>query len=159
MEFDSYRMSTIPEENSLYSQTPGEPSPESIKFNKKNKENSHGQISPIHQKTLSQQLTADSENWSVVIPEDIYKIKNLDTGEIIDIRDENQETFPGQFKKILDLRGSNDDLEEFYRAKRKMNNSLWEAVERNDINRCKELLDKEEYGDMIAQTNTKGLND
>ncbi|CAG9317809.1 unnamed protein product [Blepharisma stoltei] len=160
MDPEVYRMSPIPEESSLMNSVSQDRESTETLLNKKTTEN--GLKSPnswSHQKTHSQQLTSDTDTWSVVIPEDIFKIKNLDTGEEIDIRDENQETFPGQVVKIFNLQGNQEDLEDFYKQKRKMNNSLWEAVERNDINRCKELLDRELYGDMVAQTNTKGLND
>lgn len=89
----------------------------------------------------------------------VFIIKNLDTGEEVDIRDENKNTYPFQLAKVLNLEGKQQELEDFYREKRKMNVNLWEAIERNDINLCKELLDREIYSDLIAQTNARGLND
>lgn len=52
-----------------------------------------------------------------------------------------------------------DETAENYNINPKANSDLWEAVERNDINRIKELLDKNRYGAMVAQPNAKGLNE
>ncbi|CAG9324763.1 unnamed protein product [Blepharisma stoltei] len=48
---------------------------------------------------------------------------------------------------------------ENYNINPKANTDLWEAVERNDIIRIKELLDRSRYGEMVAQPNARGLND
>ena len=93
------------------------------------------------------------------MPEEMFKIRNLDTGEEIDVRDENKTEFASQYTSVLSMKASKIELEEFYKEKRKMNQSLWAAVQRNDVNRCKELLDREIYGELVAQPNSKGLNE
>ena len=67
--------------------------------------------------------------------------------------------YPSVLAKVLNLESKQPELEIFYKEKRQMNARLWEAIERNDINLCKELLDREIYSDLVAQTNAKGLND
>lgn len=92
-------------------------------------------------------------------PTGLFIIKNLDTGEELDVRDENKESYPQQLAKVLNLENKQNELELFYKNKRETNAKLWQAIERNDINLCKELLDREIHGDLVAQTNAKGLND
>lgn len=58
---------------------------------------------------------------------------------------------------------SSNRLGQYYGAdyvnlKRKANNSLWEAVERNDIDMMKRLLDTKINGNLTADTNAPGLN-
>lgn len=89
----------------------------------------------------------------------IFVIKNLDTGEEVDVRDENKDSYASLLAKVLNLEYKQQELEEFYKEKRKMNVKLWEAIEHNDINLCKELLDREIYNDLIAQTNARGLDE
>ena len=92
-------------------------------------------------------------------PKNLFIIKNLDTGEELDVRDENKESYPQHLAKVLNLEDKQFELENFYKNKREMNSKLWQAIERNDINLCKELLDRDIYNDLVAQTNAKGLND
>jgi ankyrin repeat protein len=100
-----------------------------------------------------------TQSNSILYNEQKYTIKNLDTGEEVDIRDENKESYPIILAKVLNLESKQLEIENFYKEKRKNNSKLWEAVERNDINLCKELLDREIHADLVAQTNAKGLND
>ena len=44
-------------------------------------------------------LTSDEE-----IPDKIFTIKNLDTGEEIDLRDENKETFQNKFVRVVSIK-------------------------------------------------------
>jgi hypothetical protein len=44
--------------------------------------------------------------------ENVFKIKNLDTGEAIDLRDENQEAFTTQFARLTS-RDTCMELEDF----------------------------------------------
>lgn len=44
-------------------------------------------------------LTSDEE-----IPDKIFTIKNLDTGEEIDLRDENKETFQDKFVRVVSIK-------------------------------------------------------
>ena len=93
------------------------------------------------------------ESFNSSLPEEVFKIKNLDTGEEIDIRDENKEMFSSKVSKLL----SQD--QEFFRQRRKNNASLWEAIERNDVDKILDLLDTCKHGNFVAQANAKGLND
>ncbi|OMJ93575.1 hypothetical protein SteCoe_3411 [Stentor coeruleus] len=47
---------------------------------------------------------------------------------------------------------------DYMNLKRKANTSLWEAVERNDIDMMKKLLDPKNNGNITADTNAPGLN-
>ena len=111
--------------------------------------NRHKPFSADFSRSLNQTLASEQS----------YIIKNLDTGEVVDVRDENKEGYTKVIAKVLNLENKQAELDNFYKEKRKMNSMLWEAVERNDINLCKELLDREIYNDLVAQTNAKGLND
>lgn len=87
------------------------------------------------------------------LPEEAFKIKNIDTGEEIDLRDENKEIFSYRASKLI---GTNDN---FFKDRRKMNEALWEAVDRNDIDQVEKLINKKLYGNIAAHPNAKGLND
>ena len=108
----------------------------------------------MNKKTFGLEETFDTgppSNWHRTIrrslPDQCFKIRNLDTGEEIDVRD--------CFTKPLE----SSEIEQFHQKKRIINGSLWGAVERNDIKRCKELLNKEIYGNFAADPDSKGLND
>lgn len=91
--------------------------------------------------------------------EQMFIIKNLDTGEEIDVRDENKQVFPQKLATMTEMQGQRPEIEEFYKQKREVNTNLLECVERNDIDGVKELLDKTTQGALVAQANAKGLND
>jgi hypothetical protein len=48
--------------------------------------------------------------------------------------------------------------DQFVNLKRKMNIALWEAVEDNDAESVKKLLDGQKYSNFVAEPNAKGLN-
>lgn len=48
-------------------------------------------------------LRKQVENCIQAMPEEVFKIKNLDTGEEIDLRDENKEKFIHQITSVLKL--------------------------------------------------------
>jgi len=55
-----------------------------------------------------------SESWSYQMPDDMFKIKNLDTGEVIDIRDETKDKFITDFARVVNLDKANfSELEVF----------------------------------------------
>ncbi|OMJ89130.1 hypothetical protein SteCoe_8756 [Stentor coeruleus] len=96
---------------------------------------------------------------SLTPSKDIFIIKNLDTGDEIDIRDENKSSFPSQLAKLLNLETQKDDIEDFYIKKRHMNNQLLQAVKLNNLTLCQNLLNTKIYKDLISKTNAKGLDD
>ncbi|OMJ81432.1 hypothetical protein SteCoe_18108 [Stentor coeruleus] len=49
--------------------------------------------------------------------------------------------------------------DEYRNLRRKMNLTLWEYVEQNDLNFVKKMLDPEIYSNFAADPNAKGLND
>jgi Protein kinase domain/Ankyrin repeats (3 copies) len=59
---------------------------------------------------------------------------------------------------LIDKSGLSPESEEFKSLKRKMNTMLWEAVERNDIEEIKKLIDVNRNGNLCADTNSPGLN-
>ena len=59
-----------------------------------------------------------SDSFNSSLPSEIFRIKNIDTGEELDIRDENKETF-GRKASSFFLQD-----EEFVKERRKMNASL-----------------------------------
>ncbi|OMJ83362.1 hypothetical protein SteCoe_15766 [Stentor coeruleus] len=77
-----------------------------------------------------------------------------------DLSSENISFNPQNSKSTL---VSANNLSQYYSVdymnlKRKLNISLWEAVERNDIDMMKKLLDPKINGNLIADSNAPGLN-
>lgn len=93
------------------------------------------------------------DTFNSSLPDSVFKIKNIDTGEEIDLRDENKEMFGRKVKMFL-----NTD-EEYFKLRRSMNERLWEAIEQNDLGLVKNLIDKKKHGGLAAHANAKGLND
>ena len=53
-------------------------------------------------------------SWSHSMPEEMFKIRNLDTGEEVDIRDENKDMFIISLNKLLSLKNaSRRDIERY----------------------------------------------
>lgn len=86
-----------------------------------------------------------------------FKIRNTDTGEEIDLRDENKANFTQKLAKVLSE--SPKSLEDYCKQKRKVNEQLWKAIKDNDSSECRRLLDQSLLGEMTAQPNAKGLDD
>lgn len=53
-------------------------------------------------------------SWSHSMPEEMFKIRNLDTGQEVDIRDENKDRFLISLNKLLNLKNSSKcDIERY----------------------------------------------
>lgn len=71
----------------------------------------HSAVSPAH---VREGPKKHSESWSYQMPDDMFKIKNLDTGEVIDIRDETKDKFITDFARVVNLDKANfSELEVF----------------------------------------------
>lgn len=90
------------------------------------------------------------------ISENVFKIRNLDTGREVDVRDENRLSFAGHLASMLGM--PSDDLENFYLLRRARNLELLSAASRGNAERCKELLDKKVNGTLAAGINSRGPN-
>eukprot|EP00359_Climacostomum_virens_P001364 CAMPEP_0204897770 /NCGR_PEP_ID=MMETSP1397-20131031/917_1 /ASSEMBLY_ACC=CAM_ASM_000891 /TAXON_ID=49980 /ORGANISM="Climacostomum Climacostomum virens, Strain Stock W-24" /LENGTH=697 /DNA_ID=CAMNT_0052065545 /DNA_START=242 /DNA_END=2335 /DNA_ORIENTATION=- len=90
---------------------------------------------------------------------DIYMVKNLDTGESIDIRDENSHSFSASFTRVVGRCDKEIEIKEFFRKKQLVNYELCEAVKENKVARVRELLDPEISSGMTASLNSKWLDD
>lgn len=99
------------------------------------------------------QIRAGAENQSP-IADDAFKIRDLDTGKEIDIRDENRPSFAGHLANILGV--PLDDLENFYTIRRARNAELLQAAHQGNAQRCRELLDKKINGNLAAGINSRG---
>lgn len=64
-----------------------------------------------------------SEVTLQIVPDEAFTVKNLDTGQQVDIREENRESFFSKFTKLLNMK-TNEDIELIYKKKRKMNGLL-----------------------------------
>lgn len=53
---------------------------------------------------ISEDEGESSLNSDEEIPDKIFTIKNLDTGEEIDLRDENKETFHEKFVRVVSIK-------------------------------------------------------
>lgn len=85
-----------------------------------------------------------------------FKIRNLDTGGEIDVRDENRPSFAGKMARMMGI--PYDDLESFYSMRRARNIELLSAAQRGSPQRCRELLDKKVNGHLAAGVNSRGMN-
>lgn len=85
-----------------------------------------------------------------------FKIRNLDTGGEIDVRDENRPSFAGNMARMVGI--PYDDLENFYTMRRARNIELLSAAQRGSPQRCRELLDKKVNGHLAAGVNSRGSN-
>ena len=86
-----------------------------------------------------------------------FKIRNTDTGEEIDLRDENKANFTQKLAKVLSE--SPKSLEDYCKQKREVNEQLWRAIKDRDSQECSRLLDSNTLGELTAQPNAKGLDD
>ena len=91
--------------------------------------------------------------------EEVFKIKNLDSGQEIDIRNENKSSFLQEYSSVTDTPTSNEKLVAYYSSKQKMNQRLWDAAQTNQTEICKLLLNPKLYGNLIAQVNSRGIHD
>lgn len=101
---------------------------------------------------IPQSVTNTEE--SLPIAEAAFKIRDLDTGKEIDIRDENRPSFAGHLANILGV--PLDDLENFYTIRRIRNAELLQAAQQGNVQRCRELLDKKINGNLAAGVNSRG---
>ena len=88
-----------------------------------------------------------------------FLLTNLDTGERLDLRDENKADFPEKMSRLLTRESQLDSLTQFYLSKQQRNLILWEACKLNRPEVCRDLLDLSKYKDLVAQPNCKGLYD
>lgn len=88
-----------------------------------------------------------------------FKITNLDTGQEIDIRNENKAEFLDELSEITNTGEFSEVISTYFTQKQKMNKALWEAVENVQPEICKLLLSRKNYGDLVAQTNSRGQNE
>lgn len=101
-------------------------------------------------------------NHSSFASDQRFKIRNTDTGEEIDLRDENQTDFAQQLAQVLS--SSQQDLQEYWyllssTIKRRNNEALWEAIKGGNERECRELLKWEKWGELTAQVSAKGLDE
>lgn len=85
----------------------------------------------------------------------IFKIKNLDTGKQIDIRDENDENFLNELLDVVNTAEYSESMNLYFSRKREMNRALISAIENNQPEICKLLLSRKNYGELVAQTNAR----
>jgi len=100
-------------------------------------------------------------NLSSIATDQRFKIRNTDTGEEIDLRDENQTDFAQQLAQVLS--SSQQDVQEYWyhlssQTKRRNNEALWEAVKRGNERECRDLLKSGKWGELTAQVSAKGLD-
>ena len=98
------------------------------------------------------------EEQDIVRPlnESMYIIKNIDTGESIDIRAMNKENFIQDLSRMVE----NEDYDDFYSLQRKLNERLWTAVETNDYQHVEALLTPCQIDrGMVADVSALGLHD
>mmetsp|Transcript_31979 Transcript_31979/g.55121 ORF Transcript_31979/g.55121 Transcript_31979/m.55121 type:complete len:678 (+) Transcript_31979:70-2103(+) len=88
----------------------------------------------------------------------IFIVKNLDTGESLDMRNENSAQFPETYTRVLGDDATDLDVKEFFRKKQLLNFELCEASKENDVGRCRALLTPNTEG-LIAAVNSKWLDD
>ena len=112
----------------------------------------------VNEDAYVQRIPSPSKKY-IYESDEVFKIKNLDSGKEIDIRDENKSSFLQEYSSITDTPTNSENLIEYYSSKQKMNQRLWEAAQNNQIETCKLLLNTKLYGSLIAQVNSRGISD
>lgn len=90
--------------------------------------------------------------------EQIFRIRNLDTGEELDVRDENKDNYPYTMARVMQQEQESSSIQEHCRLKRKINLELLNCVSHNDLQGITDLLDTTQRGSLTAQVNAKGLD-
>lgn len=124
---------------------------------KLSEELSNGSITPmgsISEGTLAQNIPTSSFHPGIQLSDNLFHIKNIHTGQEINITAEEEGFFT-----VLNALISNEKYPEamnhINRQKDRMNQALWEAANNNDADLCKLLLDKKFYGEIAAEPNSK----
>ena len=109
---------------------------------------------PISEDILVQQVPSIKKK--VFLSDKDFKITNLDTGQEIDIRNENNTEFLTELSEVTNTGEFSEVISDYFKQKQKMNKALWEAVENSQPEICRLLLSRKNYGDLVAQTNSRG---
>lgn len=116
-----------------------------------------GSITPmgsISEGDLAQDIPHASFHPGYQLTDNIFRIKNMDTGQEIHINEEGEEFF-----SVLNELFSNEKYTEAAQLisvqKEKMNRALLEAASNDDSELCKLLIDKKYYGDIAAGPNCR----
>jgi ankyrin repeat protein len=86
----------------------------------------------------------------------LYQIRNLDTGDMIDMRETNKANFIDRMTAVTS--SDRQSIEPFIRDLSKKNEALWLAAEMNQVQEIMDLLDKEEQRGTASEINSKGLD-
>lgn len=86
----------------------------------------------------------------------MYQIRDLDTGEMIDMRETNSANFVDRMASIT--KEERCEIEPFVRSMSSKNELLWTAAENGDVQTIMDLLDKEIQHGSRAAINSKGLD-
>jgi len=107
------------------------------------------EISPMG--SISEGIPAQAPHTSA-IPKlnSLFHLKNVNTGEQLNL-DDKEESFVERMSLLLQKEDYPQALSEFNKQKRRMNDALWQAVRQNESELCKLLLDKQHYGDLVAE--------
>ena len=108
----------------------------------------------ISEGALAQNIPRSSFHPGLQISDNIFNIKNTDTGEEIHLAKE-KEGFFVVLNELMNTEKYNEAMEHIHLQKEKMNATLWEAASNNDPDLCKLLLDKKLYGEIAAEPNSK----
>lgn len=87
-------------------------------------ESPYQQICYTQDQDKSNSFEGDSIFMSYILPDQAFQIRNLDTGEAIDVRDENRENYALNAAKVMNLERTKSEVEDFYRVRRQRNASL-----------------------------------
>eukprot|EP00357_Protocruzia_adherens_P011431 CAMPEP_0115013506 /NCGR_PEP_ID=MMETSP0216-20121206/25454_1 /TAXON_ID=223996 /ORGANISM="Protocruzia adherens, Strain Boccale" /LENGTH=841 /DNA_ID=CAMNT_0002382929 /DNA_START=885 /DNA_END=3410 /DNA_ORIENTATION=- len=99
-------------------------------------------------------------NHEITMGEDIFKLRNQDTGEEYDIRDQRKvdELTHARTSKspVNKLKNSERTAWFDYWDRRKRNNQkFWDAASRGEARRVMELLDRRKYADLVAEIDSR----
>jgi len=114
------------------------------------------ELKPVKdQKAISQSL--------VINPEDMmFMIRDTSTGAFYDIREQDTEKILTQEEtKLTKLKADTGKKawDEWWQKKRKNNKQLLVAAEKGELKEVQNLLDSNIHGDLIADINSKGLDE
>lgn len=119
--------------------------------------NSFSPMGSISEGILAQHIPRTSFHPGTQLSDNLFRIKNTETGQEININGE-EEGFFTVLNMLISAEKYGEAMAHIQSQKEKMNRTLWEASTNNDSDLCKLLLDKKFYGEIAAEPNSKDEN-
>ena len=125
-----------------------------LKLSEKLSNDSLTPMGSISEGILAQHIPRTSFHPGTQLSDNLFRIKNLETGQEIRINPESEGFFT-ILNTLISAEKYTEAMDHVHHQKSKMNKTLWEAAGNNDADLCKLLLDKKFYGEIAAEPNSK----